>query len=113
MHELSITQNILAIALEKAEATHASKVAKINLVIGEASGVVSECVELYFGFLSKDTMAADATLFFQASPTQLRCHNCANVFAPRDGHWVCPNCREQKIEIISGRELYVDSIEVE
>ncbi len=113
MHELSITQSILSIALEKAEAAHASRVSKINLVIGESSGVVSECVGLYFGFFSKDTMAADATLSFQVLPTQLRCRNCTTVFSPSNGHWVCPDCQEPKVDIVSGRECYVDSIEAE
>ena len=113
MHELSITQSILSIVLEKANVAHASKVSKINLVIGELSGIVDECVQFYFDFLSRDTIAAEATLSFRRSPTQLRCRNCATVFAPGNGDWACPGCREQKIEIISGRELYVESIEVE
>jgi hydrogenase nickel incorporation protein HypA/HybF len=113
MHELSITESILSIVLEKANEAHASKVSKINLVIGELSGVVDECVQFYFDFLSKDTIAAEATLSFLRSPTQLRCRNCATVFAPQNGNWACPNCQEQSIEIISGRQLYVESIEVE
>ena len=113
MHELSITQSILSIALEKANTVQASKVSKINLVIGELSGIVDECVQFYFDFLSKDTIAADATLFFRQSPTQLRCHNCATIFSPHNSDWACPSCQEPKIEIISGRELYIDSLEVE
>ena len=65
MHELSITRNILSIALEKANAAHANKIRKINLVIGELSGIVDECVQFNFGFLSEDTIAAEATLFFR------------------------------------------------
>ena len=113
MHEFSITQNILSIALEKANAVNASRVSKINLVIGELSGIVDDCVQFYFNFLSKDTIAAEAILSFRQSPTQLRCRNCATTFTPCDGHWVCPNCCEQKTEIISGRELYIESIEVD
>ena len=113
MHELSITQNILSIALEKANEVQASKVTEINLVIGELSGVVDECVEFYFGFLSKDTTAAQASLSFHQPPVQLRCRSCAAVFSPNNLDWACPICREQKIEIISGRECYVDSIEVD
>ena len=113
MHELSITQSILSIALEKANEVQASKVSKINLIIGELSGVVDECVEFYFGFLSKDTIAAQASLSFHQPPIQLRCRSCAAVFLPNDLNWACPGCREQKIEIISGCECYVDSIEVD
>jgi len=113
MHELSITQNILSIALEKANEVQASKVTKINLIIGELSGIVNECVEFYFDLISKDTIAAQASLSFHQPPIQLRCRSCAAVFSPNNLDWACPNCHEAKIEIISGRECYVDSIEVD
>ena len=113
MHEFSITQNILSIVLEKADEAHASRISKINLVTGELSGIVDECVEFYFGFLSKDTIAAEAALSFHHPPTQLRCRSCGKVFTPSNGNWVCPSCQEPTLEIVSGRELYVESIEVE
>jgi len=113
MHELSITQSILSIALEKAEAARASKVTRINLTIGELSGIVDECVQFYFELLSKDTMAAEASLCFDQPPTRLRCRNCDTTFAPDNLDWTCPDCHEQKVEIISGRECYVESIEVQ
>jgi len=113
LHEFSITQSILSIALEKANAANASRVIKINLVIGELSGIVDECVEFYFDFLNKDTIAAQASLSFHHPPTRLRCHNCATVFSPDNLDWACPNCHQQAIEIISGRECYIESIEVE
>ena len=113
MHELSITQGILSIALEKANAAHASRISRINLVIGELSGIADECVQFYFDFLSKDTIAAEATLSFQQPAIQLRCRNCAAVFSPANSDWTCPDCRQQQVEIISGRECYVDSLEVD
>jgi len=113
MHEFSITQSILSIALEKANVANVSKITKVNLVIGELSSVVDECVQFYFNFLIKDTVAAEASLSFERTPLQLRCRNCATVFSPANLDWACPKCQEQKVEIISGRECYVDSIEVE
>jgi len=113
LHEFSITQSILSIALDKANAVNASKISKVNLVLGELSGIVDDCVEFYFDFLTKDTIAAQASLSFRHPPTRLRCRNCATVFSPDNLNWVCPNCRAQTIEIISGRECYVESIEVE
>ena len=113
MHELGITQRILSIALEKANGVHASRISRINLVIGELSGIVSECVELYFGILSQDTLAAEAFLSFRKPPTELRCRNCEMVFSPSNSDWACPKCRRQEIEIVSGRSCFVESIEVE
>ncbi|MDY6912703.1 MAG: hydrogenase maturation nickel metallochaperone HypA [Chloroflexota bacterium] len=113
MHELSITQRILSIALERASQAEASYVSRINLVIGDLTGIVEEFVRFYFDFASKDTIAAEASLSFYHPPTQLRCRKCETVFSPENSEWACPSCREQSVEIVSGRECYVESIEVE
>ena len=113
MHELSITQSILVIALEKANEAKASKITKIDIDIGELSGIVGECVQFYFDFLSKDTIAAAARLSFKRVPFQLRCRSCDTVFIPGTIDWACPNCGGRGTEITSGRECYVHSMEVE
>ena len=113
MHELPITMSILSIVLEHAKAAQASKITKINLAIGELSGIVPECVQFQFDIISKDTIAAEASLSFDQPSAKLRCRNCDNTYSPNDLDFSCPNCREQKMEVISGRECYVESIEVE
>jgi hydrogenase nickel incorporation protein HypA/HybF len=113
MHELSITQSIVSISLEQAEAAKARKITRINLTIGELTGIVDEFVKFYFDLLSKDTIAAKAELSFDRPTIRLRCRNCDSAFSPNGLYWVCPTCQEQKMEIISGQECYVSSIEVE
>jgi hydrogenase nickel incorporation protein HypA/HybF len=113
MHELSITQSILDIALEQAEKNNARKIRSISISIGELTGIVDDCVEFYFPFLSKDTIADGATLTFDKKPTMLRCRECENTFSPDDIVWTCPDCRSQSVEIISGRECYINTIEVD
>ncbi len=113
MHELSITQSMLEVALEQAKAANASKITRINLTIGELTGVVDDCVKFYFELLSKDTIASQASLIFEKPSTRLRCRNCAREFSPAELDWACPNCHSQSVEIIAGRECYVNSIEVE
>ena len=113
MHEFSITQSILDIALERAGEDQASRITKINVTLGDLSGISEECVQFYFDFLSKDTIAAEASLAFDKVPTQLRCRECGTTFSPDDSAWLCPGCKEQKIDIIFGRECYINSIEVE
>ena len=112
MHELSITQSILSTVLEQAEVNHADTITKVNITLGELSGIVDECVKFYFELLSKDTIAAGASLFFDRPPTKLRCRKCSNTFSPDNHSWVCPSCGDPSIEIVSGRECYISSIEV-
>ncbi|HEX7364838.1 MAG TPA: hydrogenase maturation nickel metallochaperone HypA [Dehalococcoidia bacterium] len=113
MHELSITQSIMDIVLDQAKAANAKKVTRINLVIGEMSGVVSDCVQFYFDFLKKGNVAEEATLDFKLVPVELKCRDCQTVFNPNGSAWVCPNCHGTGLEVTKGQESYVDSIEVE
>ncbi|GAH31250.1 unnamed protein product [marine sediment metagenome] len=113
MHELAITKSMLDLVLEQAEKAEAKEVGRINLVIGEMCGVVEECVEFYFDFLSKGTSAEGATLSFKMVPTKARCRGCDRLFELKEFDWTCPYCQGNNMEIVAGRELFVESIEVE
>lgn len=113
MHELAITQGVLDIALEHAKNFNANKIMRINLVVGEMTGIVDECVRFYFDFISKDTIASEATLSFERVPIKAYCRDCDATFTLSGLDWRCPSCQSCNIEVIAGRELYVESIEVE
>ncbi len=107
MHEASITESLLSLALEKANEAKAGKITRINLVVGELSGVVGDCVQFYFDFLSKNTIASGASLSFETKPTTLRCRQCEKVFSPGDHDWACPDCHEAECgDSIRARMLY-------
>ena len=113
MHELGVTQSMLDIVIAQAEAVQAKKIARVNLVIGEMSNIVGDCLQFYFDFLSRDTIASGAILSMQRVPSQFRCRNCGTVFSPNGSHWSCPNCQQWNVEVATGQEFYIDSIEVE
>lgn len=113
MHEMAITRSMLDLVLEEAAKSRASKVTMINIVLGEMSGVVDRCVQFYFDFMSKDTPAEGAELCFRNVLKKARCRKCNHIFSPGDICWSCNKCQSTELEIISGNELYVESIEVE
>ena len=113
MHELAITQSMLDLVLDEANKTGAGKVRKINLVFGDMAGVVGDCVEFYFELLSRGTAAEGASVSFRKVPIRARCRGCGEVFTPDEFDWSCPKCRKVSVDITAGKELYVESIEVE
>ena len=113
MHEFAITQDMLDLVLEQAEKAEARDVGKINLVIGEMTGVVQECVQFYFDFLSQGTLAEGASLSFTMVPMRVRCRACDKPFELKEFDWACPHCGGTELEITAGKELFVESIEVE
>ncbi len=113
MHEMSITMSLLDLVLAEAAKAGASKVTGVNIVLGEMTGIIDHYVQANFELLSQNTPAEGAALSFQNIPRQARCRNCAHSFQPADLDWSCPRCQSSEIEVTGGRELYVESIEVE
>ncbi|MBN1569735.1 MAG: hydrogenase maturation nickel metallochaperone HypA [Acidobacteria bacterium] len=113
MHEQSIVESLLALALENAEKAKARKIISINLVVGDYTGIVDDAVSFYFGFLSKNTIAAGAKIHFMHVPGQMRCRDCDLIFPLQKRDFRCPKCDGKRIEIVGGRELYIENMEVE
>jgi len=112
MHELAITQSMFDIVLKQAEQARAKKVIGINLVIGEMTGVVAQSVQFYLDFLTKGTLAEGALVNLKMIPPKAQCRNCQQTFELKEFDWACPNCKSNGVEIIAGKELFVESIEV-
>ncbi len=58
MHEMSVTQSLLEIALRHAEQADAQRITRLNLIIGELASVVDNSVQFYWDIISKETIAA-------------------------------------------------------
>ncbi|MCL5256473.1 MAG: hydrogenase maturation nickel metallochaperone HypA [Chloroflexi bacterium] len=113
MHELTVTQNVLDIAIEHARQGGATRITRINLVIGEMSSIIDDSVQFYFDFISKGTMAEGAELQFRRIPAQFRCSECGQMFTPEGDDYRCPRCAGLGIVTDVGSEFYVESIEVD
>ncbi len=113
MHEFTITENILSIVLEKAQAVNARKITQVDLLVGRLTGYVPECIRLQYDILSHNTIAAGASLSIRQPQAKLHCRKCDIDFASDSFKLICPECHNMEIEILSGSELYVESIEIE
>jgi hydrogenase nickel incorporation protein HypA/HybF len=114
MHELSVTQSILDIAIRHARQADAQRVLAVNLVIGDLTGFVDDSIQFYFDFLTQETIAQNARLNIERIAARVRCHECGAEYTPPDSRlWACPQCEALGGEIIAGREFSVASIEIE
>ena len=113
MHEFSITKSILSIVLQKAQEVKACKITKVDLLVGRLTGYVPECIQLQFDILSHKTVAAGASLCFHQPLSKLHCRKCNKDYTSDSLRLECPECLTLEIDILSGSELYVESMEVE
>ena len=93
MHELTITESLLEIALRHGEKANAKRITDIYLVIGELSSVIDDSVQFYWDIVAKDTPAEGANLHFQRKATEIQCLECEHTYQPIDYVMACPNCQ--------------------
>ena len=70
---MPVTQGILNMALEHAQGR---RVTDIHLRAGQFSAIVPGSVEIFFRYLSKDTLAEGAQLHFEIAPLEMTCQTC-------------------------------------
>jgi len=112
MHELSITESILDIALSHAKKAEATQVTAINIRIGRLSSIVDDSVQFYWDIISKDTIAAGARLNFERVPARMACLDCGNNYLLTGDLIPCPQCNSERVTVAGGDEFRLDSIEI-
>ena len=113
MHELPVTEGILAVALDAARRHHASRITTIDLVIGELGSIVDDSIQFYFDLLSRGTPAEGALLRFRREPAEVVCWDCGrrwSACAPLPS--ACPTCCSAHLQVAGSQAFAVESIEV-
>lgn len=113
MHEMAIAQGILDIVLDAAARNDAAAVVSIKLQVGEMTEVEPEALTFCFAALAAGTAAAAARLDVEVIPLVGRCRDCGLEFKVERFRFLCPACGSPGVEIVSGRELRVEHLEVE
>jgi hydrogenase nickel incorporation protein HypA/HybF len=116
MHELSVTQRVLEMALEHAARPDGGvrRVSHLTLVIGQLSSIVDDSVQFYWDIISRGTPAEGATLHFKRIPARFECLKCGEVYLMNAAvEFACPVCGSVQVRVVAGEEFYLESIDVE
>jgi hydrogenase nickel incorporation protein HypA/HybF len=111
MHELSLSGAIVNTVVKHAAGR---PVSVVTMRIGALRQVVPDTLEFYFDFVSKGTVCEGARLEQELIPARLRCANCEREWEIELPIFMCPDCGSGgRVEVASGEEFEVESIEVE
>ena len=110
MHELAIAGHIVDIAARHAEGR---KVTKVYLKVGHLRQVVPSALTFGFELVAQGTAVEDAELILEKIPTAGVCPRCGAESHPETFPLQCATCGALDLEITQGRELYVESLEME
>ena len=113
MHELSLIASVFDILEEKAREQGATRITKVVLKVGVMSGAVPDLLGSAFETYKKGTLAEGARLETVIVPVRLRCPDCGGATVREEADFSCAACGSQRVEIVEGRELVVERIELE
>ncbi len=113
MHEMGIAQQLVQIALDAIPPeVEEPRVESLNLRIGKLAAVVEHSLTFCFEIITKDTPLENARLVIEAVPVRIRCKSCSHEWEADSPMFQCPNCAQGEIEMTSGREIDITSMEL-
>ena len=113
MHEFSLMTGVLDAVVESAREHNARKVTEIRLMVGEMSEVLEDAMCFALEALAPGTLAEGATLTMTKVKPKSRCLACGAEFEHDRYHFACPTCDSLATKLLAGRELYIESMEIE
>ena len=114
MHELSIASSVVETVTEAAANHPGARVKSVRLRIGALAGVVQDSLEFCWQLATEGTPLAGSALEVRKLPVVVHCAQC-NADEELDGlqSFRCPRCGEPSADLRQGRELEIESFEIE
>jgi hydrogenase nickel incorporation protein HypA/HybF len=113
VHELSICEGIIEVATTALAplVRPLPPVSCVTVRIGRLTAAVPDSLRHYFDLLTLGTVLEGATLVIEDIPIRARCADCGASFEIEVLSFSCPRCESGFVELLSGRELEVVSLD--
>ncbi len=113
MHEVSIAQSLLKIAVDNCKKEGYKGIETIKVKIGRASGIMPDALSFAFDAVKIGTIAKNATLAIDQIPVTGFCEGCKSRFTVEEAYVIsCPLCGDISIRIETGHELHIYEMDV-
>ena len=118
MHELSIVSSVVESVTEALAAlpdsSRGARVLEVRLRVGALASVVTESLEFCWGIASEGTPLEGSRLVVNVLPVVMHCETCReDVEIEGVQSFRCPRCGEPCSEMRQGRELEIESFEID
>jgi hydrogenase nickel incorporation protein HypA/HybF len=110
MHELSIADAVLQVALRHARGR---RVHRVELRVGHLRQVVPSALDFAWQLITDGTALAGAELEIEEVPARGRCRACQAETTMESFPLQCGRCGSSDVELVAGEELLVDALEIE
>ncbi len=113
MHEATIVQGILNIALNECLKNGFKRINSITIEVGKLHAINMDSLLFAFDVMKGDTKAGDAELKIIERDITIFCRSCNSHFSVQEFPVLrCPSCGMKDFEITGGSELNILELEV-
>ncbi len=115
MHELAIAKGLVKTVLSKFDNEKMVRIIGIRVVAGGMYDYEEKWLQKYMDGFSEGTPLEGAYIKLEKKPVTFKCSKCGYEFPmdlKRDGV-DCPGCGSEEYTMVSGREFYVENMEVQ
>jgi hydrogenase nickel incorporation protein HypA/HybF len=112
MHEMSLAQSMIEIVEQEMNHHKIDKLKAIHIAVGRMTAVVPEQMTLCFEILTQNTKLAGTEFKMKMVPVTYQCRMCNREFISEGITFNCPSCNGENPELIFGRELKIEFLEV-
>lgn len=113
MHELGIMSGVMDSVQQAANDAGADRILKISLSVGVMTEAIEDALRFAFEALAEGTMCEGAQLEITMIEPKSICLECGAEYTHDRFHMLCPECGSAFTELLQGKELRIDSIEVD
>ncbi|MBF0154275.1 MAG: hydrogenase maturation nickel metallochaperone HypA [Magnetococcales bacterium] len=114
MHELSLAMAMVEQLQEILAREQVHKLLSVTVAVGALSGVDRGAFAFSFPLVVEGTPLAGVRLLIEETPLRLRCQECGEVSQPEEICLLhCAACASGRVEILSGQDFVIRSLEVQ
>jgi hydrogenase nickel incorporation protein HypA/HybF len=114
VHEVALVQALIEQVQREVEtAGHGGRVVRVDLIVGRMSGAHPDSLRFAFELLAPGTLVAGAALGIEEAKAVCACRACGAQTEIDELLVACPGCGSGDIHIRGGRDLLLQSIELD
>ncbi|MFH1368159.1 MAG: hydrogenase maturation nickel metallochaperone HypA [Elusimicrobiota bacterium] len=113
MHEIGIARDLWAEIKKIAADKKLGKISGVAIVVGESAGIDAHLLEHSFkDHIFPGSFAEGAELALSVEKVKAKCSDCGREITGTELSALnCPSCKGMNMEITSGKDCYVKSVE--
>jgi hydrogenase nickel incorporation protein HypA/HybF len=113
MHETRIACDLARMILEVARSEGLQRITRVNLKFGQMIQIVPDIFRHAFAAATEGTIAEHTEVFIEIIPVSVRCENCRKEADLTGLIFRCSYCGGSMLEVIRGKEMFIQSMEGE